>query len=159
MHPRYAGSLEDTDLLGLLSILYEERRTGNLIIHRDNQVKSLYIRNGNIVFASSNQTGDRLAQILFRDGTLTRIQLDYVLSEIRKSGKRQGTVLLEQGIMTPQQLEDAVALQVKEILFSILLWEGGSYVFHPGERPRQPIPASLDTASLVREMIDRLRRE
>ena len=153
-----ADSLEKRDLLETLSSLFEERRTGNLVLQKGNQVKSLYFRNGNIIFASSNRKEDRLGQILYRAGEISRTQLEELLATIRKTGKRQGTVLIERGLLTRETLGNAITLQVKEILYSLLLWETGSYAFHPGEQPRQRIPAEIDTASLVKEMIDRLRK-
>ncbi len=154
----YPGSLEDIDLLEVLSSLFEKRQTGNLILERGREVKSIYFNNGEIVFASSNQKEDRLANILFRAGILTRNQRDNLFTEIRKTGKQQGTVLMERGLLDRDSLGSAIALQVKEILYSLLLWESGSFALHPGERPRQTIPIALDTASLVREMIDRFRK-
>ena len=153
-----SGSLEHVDLLEILSSLFEKRRTGNLILEKGREVKSIYFKNGEIVFASSNQEEDRLANILLRAGILTRSQRDDLFTEIRKTGKRQGTVLMERGLLNPDSLGSAIALQVKEILYSLLLWESGSFALHLGERPRQTIPIALDTASLVRELIDRFRK-
>ena len=153
-----SGSLEERDLLETLSSLFEERGTGHLVLQKGNQVKSLYFRNGNIVFASSNQKGDRLGQILYRAGEISRTQLEELLAAIRKTGKRQGTVLIERGLLTRETLGNAITLQVKEILYSLLLWETGSYAFHSGEQPRQRIPVAIDTESLVKEMIKRLRK-
>ncbi|NIM61967.1 MAG: hypothetical protein GTO30_10015, partial [Acidobacteria bacterium] len=78
----------------------------------------VYIREGHIVFAASNQPDDRLGELLLRQGRITLAQLEQSVERMH-GGKRIGSVLVEDGALPSEQLVDGVLLQVKRIVLDL----------------------------------------
>ncbi len=121
------------------------------------RVKSIYLLEGRIVSATSNQKDDRLGDVLVRAGKLSTTLYENAGEEMRRAGKRLGAVLVQSGALTPHQLFEGLNLQVQEIIYSLFLWEEGQYEFAPGHLPQQVIPLKLDLATLISSIIVRMR--
>lgn len=154
-----AGRFVECELADLLRELQEAHATGMLTLSRGSEQKSLCLRDGNIVFASSNQARDRLGEMLMRTGLLTPAQHDVASDVLRRTGRRFGTILVELGFIGPKQLFDAVKQQVREIVITLFRWDTGEYSFRPGDLPEATIPLPIDPAQLVSEIIERLEQE
>lgn len=154
-----AGKFSECELTDLLRELQEDRATGLLALKRGAEHKALYLRDGNIVFASSNQARDRLGEILMRSGQLTRAQHDAASELLRRTGRRFGTILVELGFIEPRQLFDGVKEQVREIVITVFRWDDGEYAFTPGDLPEATVPLPIDPAQLLSEIIQRLEQE
>ena len=157
-NPPLNGNLTEAYLSEILRHLQSMRATGSLTVERDKQVKSIYLKEGQIVFASSNLEGDRLGEMLFKSGKLSREQFDKSVEVLKATGKRQGAVLVELGFLTPKSLFEGLKYQVLEILYSIFLWTEGNYRFTTGELPRQVIPLEIELVTLLTETIKRVEQ-
>src|SRR6266478_3694795 len=130
-----SGRLRDTKLPTLLRFLQRNKKTGILNIHRNDLDKSIYIKNGDIVFATSKYPDDRLGELLLKIGKITLDQYETSVRLLKQAGKRQGTILVEQGFIAPKNLFMAVTHQVKEIILSLFTWIDGDYLFQEGDLP------------------------
>jgi hypothetical protein len=73
-------------------------------------------------------------------------------------GKRQGTLLVENGSIRSKDLVEGVTEQVQEIVYSLFGWDEGEWEFTPGDLPsREVIVLRMSTADLIMEGIRRLR--
>jgi hypothetical protein len=150
------GSLLDLPLTDLLRDLQGAQATGILSLTDGGARKALYFRRGRVVFATSNQAADRLGAILVREGRITAEQ-DKASEPERGTGRRQGRLLVEHGALTPEQLWEAVQMQVCEIVFSVIAWDAGSFSFEESVAPEQErITVDLDVTSLIIEGVRRL---
>jgi hypothetical protein len=93
--------------------------------------KSLYFREGQVVFASSSDPAERLGPVLLRNGIVGRDELDRS-SRLVKAGRPLGQVLVDQGILDSGQLYEGLTLQVKEILLGALVEDEGEFAFLEG---------------------------
>ena len=75
--------------------------TGILTLVSGGARKALYVKDGRVVFASSNLPNDRLGEILIREGKITVEEYEASIKAISK-GKRQGKVLVEMGALSPE---------------------------------------------------------
>ena len=106
--------------------------------------KALYVKDGRVVFASSNLPNDRLGEILIRDGKITVEEYEASIRAIHK-GKRQGKALVEMGALSPKDLWEGVQFQVQEIVYSIFQWDEGSFHFEESTLPeKERITVDLD---------------
>lgn len=153
------GHLRDVSLPDLLQNLQHTRATGGLILTWKAQKKTIFLKNGQIVFASSNQFEDRLGNILVRSGKLTREQAEAALKFKEACKKRYGGTLVELGYLTPKELFEGLKAQVREIIVSLFHWEEGDFEFSPGILPEEVISLVLDPVSLITEIIARLQEE
>jgi curved DNA-binding protein CbpA len=119
--------------------------------------KKVYFKNGDIVFAASSLSEDRLGDCLLRAGRLTQAQFDASTEIIKQTGKKQGAVLVELGFIKPQDLVNAVKDQVKHIILTLFPLRMGSYRFDEAPLPMADIiPLQMSTGSLILEGVTSL---
>jgi len=104
--------------------------------------KTVYFRDGQVVFATSSERADRLGAVLWRNGLVDRDGLERC-GRLVQAGRPLGQVLVDEGLLDSGQLYGAMTLQVREILLNALLEEEGEYVFvegHSDERNAVKLP-------------------
>jgi len=143
------GQLAQLHVPDLLQHLRLERATGILSLVSGGARKAVYIKEGRVVFASSNLPNDRLGEILLREGKITVEEYESSIRTISK-GKRQGKVLVEMGALSPKDLWESVQFQVKEIVCSIFQWDDGQFHFEESSLPeKERITVDLDIVDLI----------
>lgn len=152
------GRLWPGALLEVIRELLAERATGVLVLKHDGQEMSLRIVNGQVVSGSSGQLG-RLGDILIRCGLLGRGDLERALSQAREKGCRLGPVLCDLGLVSRERLEDALRLQVGDVMFAGLFWPDGEWELKLDDAPT-PLPEDvtlrLSTAQLLLGAVRRI---
>lgn len=130
---QYRETLEDTALSEMFATIYRHRVPGLIEITRDDVVKRIYINEGNVVHATSTDRADRLGAHLYRVGKLTRKQLVETMRHREQSGKRHGQLLIEDGLLSPGELYNAIRGQMESIVWSVFSWQRGEVTFRIGE--------------------------
>lgn len=144
------GRIEDFRLSDTLIGLQRTMMTGILTFESGDIVKRVYIRNGDMVFAASNQNEDRLGDVLVREEVITPGQYEHSVEEMKKTGKRQGTCLVRLGYLRPDELVAAVRFYVEEIIRSLFLLKKGRFLFEESPLPTQEvITLKLSAANLI----------
>jgi hypothetical protein len=153
-----SGILEEGSFSAVLRPLVRAKRTGPLRVTRGKLLKTVYLSEGRLIFATSTDPEDRLGEMLLRKGLITYRALEESVRAIR-AGKRQGTLLVENGAIRSKDLIEGVMEQVQEIIYSLFLWEEGSYEFTEGDLPsREVIVLRMSTADLMMEGVRRVGR-
>ncbi|MBA4374313.1 MAG: hypothetical protein C0402_15790 [Thermodesulfovibrio sp.] len=134
-----SGSLSNFRLADILIGLQRSLRSGTLRILNGPVEKNIYLRNGDIIFARSNQKQERLGDILLREGRITQAAYDITAKLISMTGKRQGALLVEIKALEPKDLTWAVQHQVEEILLDLFTLSGGTFEFHEDVLPAEKI--------------------
>jgi tetratricopeptide (TPR) repeat protein len=146
------GEITNMTVPWLFKALHAAKKTGTAVFTRDAAIKKVYVAAGEVVFASSSLNEDRLGEWLVRAGTITRQQRDESAELVSPSGKKHGTILVEQGVITPRELVDGVKFQVRQIIISLFSWRSGLYAFDEGPLPaRDIIPLKMSTGNLIIE--------
>jgi curved DNA-binding protein CbpA len=148
------GGLGQGVLPGVLRELYVGRRTGMLNVTKGQERRSIRFQRGHIVHAESDRPEDHLGETLVRLGLLAPAQLERATAEVRASGRRLGAVLVEQGVLSAEQLDDALAIHVREILLRLFTWTEGDYAFaDEPEAPQPAAPSKLSTGEMILEAV------
>jgi hypothetical protein len=143
------GQLSQLPLPDVLEHLRSSKATGILSLVSGGARKALYLKDGRVVFASSNLPNDRLGEILIRDGKITVEEYETSIRAIHK-GKRQGKALVEMGALSPKDLWEGVQYQIREIVYSIFQWDDGSFHFEQSTLPeKERITVDLDITELI----------
>ena len=152
------GDLSASGLPQVVRPLVRARKTGVLRCIRERIVKTVYISEGRLIFATSTDPDDRLGEMLMRKGLITyRALKDSV--EALQAGKRQGTLLVENGAIRSRDLVEGVADQVQEIVHGLIQWESGQYEFVEGPLPsKEVIVLRMSTGDLLLEGVRRVQR-
>ncbi len=93
--------------------------------------KSISFRDGQVIFASSNDPADRLGPVLSRTGQVPAAVVARCAPRVGP-GRPLGQVLVEEGVLTAGQLYDALVAQVREIFLSAFEARAGEFLFREG---------------------------
>ena len=121
------GTLERAGLTQVIQGFRSSRQTGVLHLDQNGQAKHVYFKNGDIVFARSEDGGERLGEMLVRSGKLTRSELELACKVRESSHLRLGKTLVDMGYVSDGELDATVKRQVESILQSLISWETGTY--------------------------------
>lgn len=116
--------------------------------------KSIYIKDGAAIFASSNQEDDRLGNMLVRKSIITQEENDSAIKMSKKLGKRHGALLIGLGYIKPKELFMEVKLQVKEMILSLFAWDDGEFIFKEVLPPDEIIALDLGIEALIKEGVE-----
>jgi curved DNA-binding protein CbpA len=153
-----SGLLKHYPLPDILLDLQRSDVTGILEIKNDPIYKRIHIKNGVMVFATSNQEEDRLEEILLRAGKITADQYYQSVDIMKKKGKLQGSALVELGYLKPTELVWAVKHQAEEIILSLFGWEDGNVMFIEDPLSEETITLKLSAANLIFRGIKRINK-
>jgi hypothetical protein len=143
------GQISELPVPDILQHLRQSQATGILTLVAGGARKALYLKDGRVVFASSNLPNDRLGEILLREGKITVEEYEASIKAITK-GKRQGKVLVEMGALSPKDLWEGVQFQVKEIVYTVFQWDEGQFHFEESSLPeKERITVDLDIQDLI----------
>lgn len=123
------GKIEPLALIEVFAYLGRHQETGILNVTCDDIKKSVIVHRGCIIFARSNQTQDRLGDVLLADGLINQQQYDEATHLIYEKGYRHGRALVEIGAISPKLLWEAIQNQIRTIVRSLIPQEQGSYEF------------------------------
>lgn len=163
----YRGDLAVTPLAEILGTIDRYRVPGVVSLSRDRRLRKIFLDEGTVISASSNEGEVSLGLHLLKLGILDAETAREADARRARYGLRLGQILLQMGVLTPERLSEAVAHQVREILWGAFDWESGEVLFDVGSRcPDEliridlPIPDAIlegiRRASDVRRLIQRL---
>ena len=128
------GRLERTSLPEVLVRLCRDELTGVLHLMQGTRERTLHIKAGVCVFATSNDVDDGLVAHLLRRGVISLGDREETARRLL-SNKRVGTILLEMGVIDEGDLQATVREQLAEIVFDTFRWSEGEFRFREGELP------------------------
>ena len=145
-----SGRLKNFPVADILIDLQRGLKNGILVLSNGSATKKIYIRTGDIVYATSNTAEDGLIETVLRAGKITSDQYRQLYDISQKKGKTHAAMLVELGYLKPEDIIWSVKKQVEEIILSIFRWEDGSFAFF--ESPRlsdKVITLKLSTANII----------
>lgn len=151
-----AKALESCSVPLMLHELYNKKATGLLHLRRGDAKKIIYIKDGYPIFVRSNMLSECLGRMLVSEGVITQVDCDASVERSKVSGRLQGTVLIEMGLLTPQDLHAALLRQVTEKLLSTFKWQDGTGQFVAGKDFKKNVTSiKLSPAALILQGIKR----
>ena len=145
-----SGSLKHYSLSDILMGFQKTLRTGILDIKSGSIHKEIYIRNGNMIFATSNQDKDGLWNILLKYRIIGKEQYAEAIEFRKKTGKSIAAVLVALGYLKPKELKSVVELQAKSIIGSLFVMGDAAFEFKEGSVSLKDIVTlKLSVANLI----------
>ncbi|HYC58606.1 MAG TPA: DUF4388 domain-containing protein [Thermoanaerobaculia bacterium] len=136
----------------VLAFLSTTRKSGTLTFANGGREAHLFFDDGALVYASSNQEGFRLGQILLRKKKITRDQRDRIDALMQRDGGQFGRLCVDSGVLTDPELRDALKVQVSEIVFDAFVWNAGVFSFEQETAlPSHAVTISIDLGNLIME--------
>ena len=156
MEDKERGSLDQKTALKLILELYHGGVTGSLKLERAPLQKAVYFRDGQILFAASNDPKDQLASILVEEGKLGPDQMQVAQARV-SSGNPLTKVLTELGYISQRELAEAARVKVERILTDLYTWNEGTFEFATKSLPKGAIDLDLSTPHLITASIRRIQ--
>jgi hypothetical protein len=153
----YRGDLSETPLPEILARVDHFGVPGILEAARDDVTTRVYVRDGHIIHARSSDIGTSLGVYLRRVGRLSQDQFRQVMRERRKTTDRLGVLLVERGLMAPDQVHEAIRRQTEAIVWGLFSWWHGKVTFKLGAW--DPVDMIGIQLPLARVIIDGIKRE
>ena len=130
------GTIKDFGLPDIFQLIGLQRKTGILTLKNEKDQVTVSFENGMVVTADSSakRLEDRLGNVLVKQGKLTKDKLDEALQMQKATLQRLGHILTTQNFITGKDLKDAIQVQVSQIVFRVFRWREGEYHFAPTEQ-------------------------
>jgi uncharacterized protein DUF4388 len=119
----------------ILQWLGGNRKSGTLEVEHDRVVRRIHFRDGTIRSCGSDYAPTLLGQYLLSRGRISESDLNAALARQEGSGRNLGSILVESGRLTAEELERFLAAKVEESIYGIFDWEDGTFRFEPGAGP------------------------
>jgi hypothetical protein len=131
------GTIRDFGLPDIFQLIGLQRKTGILTLTNDRDKESVTVtfENGMVVMADSSarRLEDRLGNVLVKQGKISRERLEEALAVQKQTLQRLGHVLATASAITAKDLRDALQVQISQIVFRVFRWRDGAYQFAPAE--------------------------
>lgn len=151
------GQIGTSSVPELLRSLLSSGETGILTLRQGEFAKSIFIYQGRVVYAASNNPDERLGENLLLRGKITARQY-LEASKLIRPGHRLGAILVELGALDPDELMAVVEHQTKEVLMDLFGWTHGEYELVIKEvDPDSVISLNISTENLILDGIRRCR--
>ena len=95
-------------------------------------VKTIYVLEGRPVYVDSDLRSETLGAYLVRAGRLSPEDHRLIIEKMRQTGRRQGELLIEAGLLGPHELYDALTEHQTEKVISCFAWQEGEFTVTEG---------------------------
>jgi len=127
------GDFETLFLASILQLLCNEGKTGILRASNGETRIQTFIRKGAIICVMGSQKKVRLGYLLTSGGLISEEQLQASLAEAQQSKQALGKVVVQKQYLSEQKLKELIHKQAEELVFNMLLWQKGHFVYEDAE--------------------------
>jgi hypothetical protein len=131
------GNLQEFSLPNIFQLVKMSAKSGALTLRREGESGKVFFRDGVITYAYSQPQLVPLGERLVKAGSISAIQLKDALAAQKRSagGSRLGRILLDQGQIDRETLEQAVREQIQDTAFTFFGWGDGEFEFVAEDLP------------------------
>ena len=129
------GNLSTMSVSDLLQFLAVGRKTGRLRFDRSKIVKEVYLENGLIIGANSNDPKEYLGQLLIHYGKVNESKLRAALQVQREAGGRLGEILVSTEVLPQEDVLQILRIRTLDIIYDLFLWEDAHFELYDNEEP------------------------
>jgi Domain of unknown function (DUF4388) len=155
---RLAGEIRAPGALcDVVALIAQAGWGGELVVLQEEASRSIFFESGQVVSASTTAPGERLGEILWRFGAITRGQLDEVVRTAERSGKRVGETAIDLEFVGPDELFRMMARQIEEVFYgAVHVAQAMFYLFDRFDEARVGRRYHLSTGQLLMEAARRM---
>jgi hypothetical protein len=130
-----SGLLTTMSLPDLLQWASRGQKTGTLLIRDERVSKKIHFLGGIIIGSSSTDPGDYLGQVLLSEGVITEENLREAMEVQARTKVMLGRLLVQRGLLTEDRVAAVLRHKAEETIYSLFLWTDGTFEFHEGALP------------------------
>ncbi|MEQ9321808.1 MAG: DUF4388 domain-containing protein [Polyangiaceae bacterium] len=141
------------DLLGMAG---NGNWAGEFVVVTNSIKRSVFFERGSVIGANSNADRERLGEVLYEYGVLTKEQIDLIAEAVTKD-MRFGEAAVSLGYLSREKLFELIGKQTEEIVYASMLVSKGSFYFIENyDESRLPFRLNLPVQSLLMEGVRRM---
>ena len=116
-------------MLEIINVIANAGWRGDLqVIGSDDVKRILTFDQGALKYTQSSHRDDRLGEVLYRNGIVSRQQLDALLREVTPD-KRFGQLCVERAVLSQEDLFTHLHTQAEHVFYNTLITDAGTYLF------------------------------
>ncbi len=125
------GTLKAFSLSDIFQVLGLQRKSGVLLVENDEDTITISFLGGQIVSAESkkHRQDNQIGKLLLRAGRINEGELARALELQKETSQRLGFLLIRERLVTPEDLKEALRLQIFRTLQRAFRWPDGSFRF------------------------------
>lgn len=153
------GNLSVLDPPSIFQLLNISAMTGELKFVTADDVATFYFKEGQLIYATMDKQKKKLGRFLIEKGWITEEQLYEALKVFwtNQGIKRIGNIMIEKKFLDKESLVEAIQDQIKEVVYLVLSWSDGQFIFFRGVEPRdEDILLDVKMDHLILEGLKRL---
>jgi hypothetical protein len=154
------GPLRELALSDVFQLLDLSRKTGTLTVTQEARPAPAVVKfdRGGVVGAELGDVHDRLGHLLLRAGKVTERHVEAARRvQAQVPGKQLGAILVEEGVVSAQDVARQLRFQIQEAVFELMQWKDGYFRFEEGQPPQPgPVSVRVPTESLLMEAARRI---
>lgn len=133
-HEVLAGDLAVISVAEVLQLLQMQHQSGALNVAKRGSEVTLFVRSGLLDMAAARGLDDEflISRYFLEQDLVTREQIDAVLTSQRGARRLLGERLVEAGLVTEEQVREAVRRQTAELVYEVVRWTKGRFSFAVG---------------------------
>jgi hypothetical protein len=150
------GTIKEFGVADILQLICQQQKTGILVVESTGGKAEIYLEEGNISAAriSTGPVGDALGTLLVKAKLISPGQLQAALDAQKETCEQFGEILLRQEVITREDLERAVHVQIYETFYVIFQWNEGSYQFNPKDvKAKSPSYRLINIQSILLDVL------
>lgn len=146
------GELKTIPFPEVLQLIARMEATGVLKVCRGAVEKRVFFRRGRICSSASNDPREFLGQYLLKMGLVDEEQLFQALLKQEQTRQPLGAILVERGLLAPDDLQKAIEQKAEETIYDLFLWDNGEFFFQEEALPEKlPVEINLDVMAVLME--------
>jgi len=151
------GDFKTLDLSTLLKIVTGNKKTGILTLVKESEEKTLYFKQGEIVFAYSKEDDNLLAQILLEKGKINQEQLSQASEFQKETGFPIAKIFMSMGILKDESIIDELKSMTEKLVYHLFNWHDAKFSFVEVEIPEEDyVHFSIATTDLISKTIQKI---
>lgn len=159
----FGGDLGILGLANLLQVVSMSESRGILSLTNGSQKALIQFCTQGIRLVSGASRAIPLGRILVRSGKITNEQLEELLADQRRSGRRLGDLIIEEGLVSEADMHQALREQVAEEIYELFAWNEARFYFAESDNEilpngAGPLAMVLLDSNLLSLMVEAARR-
>jgi len=148
----FSGNLKTVPFSDILQLIATSRKTGMLKVVRQAQEKRINFVDGDIIYATSEDTEELLGKSFLKKGIISKPNL-VDINRVQKNGKKNlSKTIMDLGILSQEELSEHLKSQIEEMVYNIFNWDEGEFEFLDGRLPpKEEVTTFLPTMNMIME--------
>ncbi len=147
------GNLASVRIVEVMQRLGLHRQTGRVVVNRPGDAAEVYLKDGEVVFASENcnNSGTAVEQFLRKSCRISGDSLRQVLRIAETTSQPIDEVIVREKMLDQKTFTDCLRRHTESIVYKVMTWKDGDFYFEKASSPVFAAPIQIKVDDLLLE--------